>query len=578
MIEKFNKRILTALLAIVITAGGYSSAEAKSWSFEDNVQETMELKVSDIPNGNAIVTLSFRDTDIKQVMRMFADKAGLNIIFVGDIDGTVTMDLVDTSLSSAIALVAESEKLTYLIDNKTLIVMSLDKASGSSFGKKSMRVIPVKYCEASAVAKFLNKNIFGLGKPGLSSGDIVVTNPSRNELIVFGSDNDYKMIMNVLPKVDVKPKATTYKINHVTPKEMAMLVCETLFPSAADSGLSKLAGSFTGAASEISLGAGTIACKIGNTVEGGGVTSISSTPITVMYNPGLGTLNIIGGSEEQIQLINDFILLHDKKQSQAVLEFAVLELNESGQQLFQNEWHFINNTMPIEFAGDVLHLGSLIFFGGDTGIKNPDGPYGVNSWGRGAPALWDTITWLEQTNKGKLLQKPSIVITNGAESVIDLTQDYIEKTDSQVSETTFSESLVVTRTYTIGKNQGMKMTITPFISTDGYVTMDLKIEYATPYKIETGTDQAGEHYVAATLLERRNLTLSSIRVKNGETLVLGGMIYENDTQGIGKVPILGDIPGLGVFFRNTENQKQKNELVIMITPRLIEDTEDTVDI
>ena len=581
MIEKFNKRILTALLSVLVAFGGYCSAEAKSWSFEDkSASDTTMLKVADIPNGKAIVTLSFRDTDVKQVMRMFADKAGLNIIFVGDVDGTVTMDLVDTTLSSAIALVAESEGLTYFIDNKTLIVMSLDKATGSNFAKKSMRIIPVKYCEASAVAQFLNKNIFGLGKPGLSSGDIVVTNPSRNELIVFGSDNDYEMIMNVLPKIDVKPKATTYKINHVTPKEMAMLVCETLFPSAADSGLSKLAGTYTGAAApEISIGAGTVACKIENSVTGGGgVASLASTPITVMYNPGLGTLNIIGGSEEQVQLINDFILLHDKKQAQAVLEFAVLELNESGQQLFQNNWQFINNTMPISFNNGILQLGSLVFFGGDTGIKDPDGPYGVNAWGRGAPALWDTITWIEGTGKGKLLQKPSIVITNGSESTIDLTQDYIEKTDSQVSETTFTESLVTTRTYTIGKNQGMKMNIIPFISTDGYVTMDLKIEYATPYATETGTDQAGDHYIAATLLERRNLTLSSIRVKNGETLVLGGLIYENDTQGTSKIPILGDIPGLGVFFRNSENNKQKNELVIMITPRLIEDAEDTVDI
>lgn len=137
---------------------------------------------------------------------------------------------------------------------------------------------------------------------------------------------------------------------------------------------------------------------------------------------------------------------------------------------------------------------------------------------------------------------------------------------------------VVTRTYTIGKNQGMKMGITPFISTDGYVTMNIELNYATPYHTEPGIDQLGNTYTAATLLERRNLTLSSVRVKNGETLVLGGLIYEKNTQNVDKIPILGDIPGLGNFFRNTNSEKQKNELVIMITPRLLEDSEDAIDI
>ena len=218
-----------------------------------------------------------------------------------------------------------------------------------------------------------------------------------------------------------------------------------------------------------------------------------------------------------------------------------------------------------------MKLGSLIFFGQDT-----DNTTGLNKGGQ--PALWDTITWVEQTGKGKLIQKPTIVVTNGTKSTIDLTQDYIEKTDSQVSESTFSQIPVVTRTYTIGKNQGMKMGITPFISPDGYVTMDIEADYSTPYHTEPGKDQLGNTYTAATLLERRNLKLNSVRVKNGETLVLGGLIYEKETQNIDKIPILGDIPGVGVFFRNTKNEKQKNELVIMITPRILDDTEDVVDI
>lgn len=575
MIKRIKNKILPTILASLILFGniGCGIAEAKPWAFDETWHEMTMFQGQGVPNGESIVSLSFRDTDVKQILRMFADKAGLNIIFIGNITGTVTMDLVDTTLADAINLVAESSKLTYLVDNQTMVVMSVDTAKTSNYAKKSMRIVPIKYSDAASIAKFLNKNVFGLGKPGLSTGEIVVTNPSRNEIIIFGTDNDYNMATQVIRKLDTKPNSTTYKINHVTPKEMATLICDSLFPSTADTGFLKMAGIFTGAAAAtpLSIGAGMVACKIDNKVSAGGLESFSSAPITVMYNSSLGTINIMGGSDEQIQLINEFVMLHDKKQPQAVLEFAVLELNETGSHLFQNEWHFTNNTFPISFTDGQLKLGSLIFFGQDT-----DNTTGLNKGGQ--PALWDTITWVEQTGKGKLIQKPTIVVTNGTKSTIDLTQDYIEKTDSQVSESTFSQIPVVTRTYTIGKNQGMKMGITPFISPDGYVTMDIEADYSTPYHTEPGKDQLGNTYTAATLLERRNLKLNSVRVKNGETLVLGGLIYEKETQNIDKIPILGDIPGVGVFFRNTKNEKQKNELVIMITPRILDDTEDVVDI
>lgn len=556
---------------------GCGIAEAKSWETvtEDSWDEGTPLQSGDFPNGDRIISVSFRNTNVQQIMRMFADKAGLNVVFAGEgVEGEVTMDLVNTSLIDAVNYVAESANLTYFIDKQTLFVMNADTAKEKHFAKKSMRIIPIKYTNASSVAQFLNQNVFGLGRPGLSSGEIVVTNPVRNEILIFGSDSDYAMAMQIIPKIDVKPVTTTYKINHVTPKEMAMLVCDSLFQNTDSAETASLFdGTFTGAAgeaTEMAVGAGTVACKISNRVQAGTLSSFAAPPITVMYNSGLGTLDIIGGSDEQIQLANEFIMMHDKKQLQAILDFVVLELNEQGSQQFENEWHFNNNVFPVSFTDGKLKLGSIIFFNrsGSTVPANNGGP----------AALWDTITWIEQTGKGKLLQKPSIVVTNGAESTIDLTQDYIEKTDSQVSESTMSQTPVVTRTYTLGKTQGMKLRVTPFISTDGYVTLNIHSEYATPYQTEYGTDQVGQQYIAATLLERRNIELKSIRVKNGETLVLGGLIYEKEVQSASKIPILADIPGLGVFFRNTKNEKQKNELVIMITPKLVTDTEDTVNI
>ena len=76
------------------------------------------------------------------------------------------------------------------------------------------------------------------------------------------------------------------------------------------------------------------------------------------------------------------------------------------------------------------------------------------------------------------------------------------------------------------------------------------------------------------MLSRRNLDLKNVRIKDGETLVIGGLIQETESKTVKKVPILGDLPVIGVAFRSTHSSKKKNELVIMITPRIINDGEE----
>ena len=119
------------------------------------------------------------------------------------------------------------------------------------------------------------------------------------------------------------------------------------------------------------------------------------------------------------------------------------------------------------------------------------------------------------------------------------------------------------------------MSITPFISPDGYVTLNIKPEYSTILSTIPARDSIGT-YTAATLLSHRNLDLKNVRIKDGETLVIGGMINEEEQKGISKVPVLGDLPIVGTVFRSTTSEKKKNEMVIMITPKIVTDTEDAV--
>ena len=105
--------------------------------------------------------------------------------------------------------------------------------------------------------------------------------------------------------------------------------------------------------------------------------------------------------------------------------------------------------------------------------------------------------------------------------------------------------------------------------------MNIKPEYSTILDQLPATDSIGR-YIAATLLSHRTLDLKNVRIKDGETLVIAGMINEEEQKSIGKVPVLGDIPVIGSMFRSTTSEKKKNEMVIMITPKIITDTEDAV--
>ncbi|CDE45201.1 tlr2344 protein [Clostridium sp. CAG:768] len=565
---------------------------------------------------NPLISISLRDSDVKQVLRMFADKAGMNIVFHSSVFGSVTLDLVDVPLNDAFNMVMEINDLNYVVDNKTIIVAKAG-TSGFNFAKQDMTLIPVKYISAAALADFLNKNIYGMHKPGFSDTDIVTTNPVTNELIIFGTKGDVDIAKKVVEKFDKKPQTTTFKVNHTTPAEMADMICNMLLPAASGSGSSSAsssgasstpapdssvpvkgddtttggaAGIVTGGAADasggaaggggssgISLNAGTVACTIDGQLSGS-VSSFGLQNLSVAYYSQLGTINIIGGSEKQIEMIKDFIAETDKKQPQAYLEVAIIELNEDGSKTLQNNWTFLSNAFSATFDGETTRTDPLhpIFLKGngyEVWDTSGDEPELINTLTpfKGPVNISYAINYLVRNSKGRIVSNPKILITNGEEATIDITQDYIESTETE--QTAYTGGTLATRTYNIGSDAGIKVGITPFISPDGYVTLNIKPEYATILSQVTAQDTGGQ-YIAATLLSRRNLDLKNVRIKDGETLVIGGLISEEEQKTVGKVPVLGDIPLIGTLFRSTTSEKKKNEMVIMITPKIITDTED----
>ena len=184
----------TAAFALDGIYGGFDDASSRPL-IRSTESAPMDLGSNlKISNADSVVNLSLRDANIKQVLRMFADQAGMNIIFSPNIEeSTVTMDLVNIPLSDALNLVITTNDLFYDIEANTLIISKKDEAL--SMAKKGMTLIPVKYVSATAIATFLNTNIFNKSgiNPGLSTKPVVTTNPATNELIVMGTANDAEL-------------------------------------------------------------------------------------------------------------------------------------------------------------------------------------------------------------------------------------------------------------------------------------------------------------------------------------------------------------------------------------------------
>lgn len=633
--------LITTLLGFYIAPVGLCSSVGSQGLISTGVQKPalregsslsafkLEGDIS-ITKSNRKLCVCFRDSDVQNVLRMFADQAGLNIIIHDSVQGKISMDLVGVPINDAFKMVMQTANLTYYIDKNTLIVMSAETAKSLTLVKQELMILPVKYLDATVLADFLNTNIFSGNKPGLSNSQVAITNPSTNDILIVGSKNDYLMAKKIVNQFDVKPLEETFTVNHTTPKEMADLLCRVLFKntgtvdnsSVSASSVNKIAknsnktengtkkkinprfafsskGVLTGAADTlntiqnnggtsagtnagISLGAGVIACQYNNDIKTKSLSSLKTANLSVTYFPQKGTIFVRGGSAQQMEMVKDFIAKNDKKEPQALLEVAILELNETGTKEFDNTWQVWSSFFSGTFSGTTT-TNSLYptFFAGDgyrvVDSSNPSTvKYSVSKF-TGTPMVTYAINYILQNSKGRILANPRIVITNGQPSKIDLSSDYVKNVTAQVITGVTGTISAIERTYNVASDEGLIVTIEPFISPDGYVTMNVQPKYSTQKEKVYDTDASGTTVLAATLLQRRNLDLKNLRIKDGETLIIGGLNREDESKVTKKIPVLGDLPGVGMFFRNTNNIKEKQELVIMLTPRIIKDNEDTVN-
>ncbi|NOT02856.1 MAG: hypothetical protein HOP29_19830 [Phycisphaerales bacterium] len=270
---------------------------------------------------------------------------------------------------------------------------------------------------------------------------------------------------------------------------------------------------------------------------------------------------LLGASQREhsryMQLVHDI----DRPEPQVMISVLIAEVSMDDR--FE---------LGVEFAAQDLNFSEKAFVGPNGVIQGQDFDYvggtDIGAAGVGFGGLSLTISGedfsflfraLESQGDLEVLSRPTILVQNNAEGNITIGDrvPIISGTTSAggQSSTTIQYEEV-----------GIILQVTPHINPDGYVNLEIAPEIS---QISNQSLQVSEGLTAAVFSERTAET--TVTIKDGETVILGGLITEDIQNSVVKIPLLGDIPYIGNLFRTTTKNSNKTELLIVLTVNVLRD-------
>ena len=327
----------------------------------------------------------------------------------------------------------------------------------------------------------------------------------------------------------------------------------------------------------LGLGGSTESSSTENSTQ---TTTTSNTNSTTSNNDGKTTAEISGnltvdkatnsllfyGTASEAQKVRAVLDQIDIPYEQVSLEAQVMSINKTDSKNLGIEWEWskapqsyeeytpekitidaatgkITSTEPAEITRASSFnkgtTGGIISFG-----RSPDGlPYEFYYAAK--------INALINNGKANILSKPKITTINGKEATINI--------GGEVPIPTLTVSDNTTTTTYKYKETGIILKYTPRVNDDGYITAKIHTEVSTPtYDADT----------KAYRFNKRSAD-TQVRLKDGETMVIGGLIGSDESKVMSKIPFLGDLPILGRFFSNVNNSKNESEVIIFVTARIV---------
>lgn len=183
-------------------------------------------------------------------------------------------------------------------------------------------------------------------------------------------------------------------------------------------------------------------------------------------------------------------------------------------------------------------------------IASPTGALKMFVGRQGSYLLNLELQAAQAEGRGEIISSPTVITANQREATIESGTEipYLEASSSGATSVSFKKAV-------------LSLKVTPQITPDKRIIMDLRVN----------KDSVGTIFSGIPSIDTNNL-ITQVLVENGETVVLGGVYETTETNNRGSIPLLGDIPLVGVLFRNKTKAQKKKELLVFITPQIIDQT------
>ncbi len=281
---------------------------------------------------------------------------------------------------------------------------------------------------------------------------------------------------------------------------------------------------------------------------------------------------MVTGPYDAVDELADFVASVDFAPAQILIEALVVDFSTS----YLNQFSIVaNNTgqTATDATAEKYYPEIQLYSVGkkaDNGLQEIASHLGISKIGHLSDNFYIQLQALAQEGKANIRSRPIIAALNGHEAAINIgtTQYYLLKTETAYPGGSANYTTQVSQRFeTIKADVSLK--VTPWVTGTGEIIVDVEPEFNTP-RGQLDPD------IPPTINHR--LLKSTVRLRHGETIVLGGLIQSNEDVQISKVPILGDVPILGRLFQNRSTTSVESELLIFLTPTVYYGSEGAVDI
>ncbi|MDP2658267.1 MAG: type II secretion system secretin GspD [Candidatus Deferrimicrobium sp.] len=442
-----------------------------------------------------------------------------------------------------------------------------------------LRVYPLAYAVATEAAKtltsiYLEGGAAAVAPAARGRARVGLIRPSRgiavkflpdtrtNSVIVYAGQEMQDDVADLLKKIDVPASTGSGKIN--------VYYLENADAEEVSKVLASLSEKRTGTAAAPTPAPG---ARSAPTATGGGIVSAElEGGVKVTPDKATNSLIIVASSNDYETLVGVIKKL-DIRRRQVYVEAVIMEITIDKARDLGAEFRgtaAVSNGAVIggtnfDFAGNVNQLfaslatGNPLIFGG-TGLI-AGGIFGEVTLpdGTKVPAITAVLRAAQTRNNINILSSPHLLTLDNKEAEIVVGEN-VPFITSQARDSTNLANVINT---VERKDVGITLRLTPHIHESDFVSLDIFQESSAV----KGDSLLNASTVGPTTTKRSAKT--SVLVKNGDTVVLGGMMQETFTNIASQIPLLGDIPLLGNLFRFKSVSRKKTNLLIMLTPRII---------